>query len=176
MATIVDAANCSAQPGAAGAWLVTKISGVDGAADASAVSTEAFAGDFLLRVRLVAGSSAFVGVSANPLAGHDHLAIERAVQIVGTLGRIYESGTFRAPSFGVVDQIWLRRTGSTLEYLTGDLATASAKRTVTGVTGAMRFDSSIANLGAQIEVKMDLPSAFARPRGRRSRLSLGFSI
>ena len=176
MSTIVDAANCTVAQAAGGAWLVTKTGGTAGAPDASAVSAEAIAGDFVLRMRVVGTGNAYAGVSAAPLAGHDFATIDRAVQLGGALTRIYESGVSRPPSFALAGFGWIRRTGTLLEYLTGSqLATAAVKRTVSGVGGALRFDSSLLAAGTTLEVKFGPPAAFAA-RPRRSRLSVALGL
>jgi len=176
MAGIVNAANCTVEAQEGGVFLVTKTGGNPNAPDASAVSDQAMAGDFVLRFRAFGDPLLYAGVSANPLASNGSGTIDRAVQLSGASGRCYESGFFRPPLFTPVDFVWLRRTGSVLQYLTGaDLATAIAVRTVTGVTGPLWFDSSLLRAGGAMEVRFDLPSAFAgRKRGRR--LSLALSL
>jgi hypothetical protein len=176
MAGIVNAANCTVAAGENGAFVVTKTGGNPDSPDASAVSDQAMAGDFVLRFRALGDPLLYAGVSANPLAGNGSGTIDRAVQLSGTSGRCFESGFFRPPLFTPAGFVWLRRTGGVLQYLTGaDLATAIAVRTVSGVAGPLWFDSSLLRAGGAMEVKFDLPSAFA-VRKRRRRLSLALSL
>jgi hypothetical protein len=176
MAGIVNAANCTVEAQEGGAFLVTKTGGNPDTPDASAVSDQAMAGDFVLRVRGFGNPLFYAGVSANPLAGNGSTTIDRAIQLSGTSGRCYESGFFRPPLFTPSVFVWLRRTAGQLQTLTGaDLATAIPVRTVSGVTGPMWFDSSLLRAGGAIEVRFDLPSAFAG-RKRRRRLSLALSL
>jgi hypothetical protein len=177
MAAIVNAANCAVEARPGGVFAVTKTGGDPAAPDASAVSSQSIAGDFVLRVRPVDGFLGYFGVSASPLASAGFNTIDRAVQINGTTGRCYESGIQRPPAFMVEDgYVWLRRTGSRLDYLYGaELATAALARSVTGVSAAMWFDSSIVTPGVGIEVKFDVPGAFAAAK-RRRRLSLALGL
>jgi hypothetical protein len=176
MPAIVNAANCTVAAGEGGAFLVTKTGGNPDMPDASAVSDQAMAGDFVLRAHALGNPLLYVGVSANPLAGNGSTTIDRAIQLSGASGRCYESGFFRPPLFTPVGFVWLKRTADVLQYLTGnDLATAIAVRTVSGVTGPLWFDSSLLRAGGAVEVKFDLPSAFAA-RKRRRRLSLALSL
>lgn len=177
MSVIVAAANCAVEAATGGAWTIAKTGGAAGVGDASAVSVEAMAGDFVLRARLVAPGTAYAGVSVNAAAAHDGASIDRAIQLSGAIGRVFETGVQRPPFFGVSGFVWLRRIGGTLEYGTGpDYAGLSVKRTVSGVTGPLRFDSSLLTQGVAIEVKFDVPAAFAKAAPRRARLSFGFSI
>ncbi|HEX2763997.1 MAG TPA: hypothetical protein VHM92_09200 [Allosphingosinicella sp.] len=177
MGEIVAAANCSVEAAAGGTWIVTKTGGANGAADSSAVSAAAMAGDFVLRARLLGPGTAYVGVGANPLAAHDGASIERALQISGSIVRMFESGAQRPPFFGLTGFAWLRRIGGTLEYGVGaDYASIVVKRSVAGVSGALRFDSSLLTSGLAVEVKFELPAAFLKAARRRPRLSLGLSI
>jgi hypothetical protein len=177
MAAIVNAANCAveAQPG--GVFVVTKTGGDPATPDASAVSSQSMAGDFVLRVRPLDSLLGYFGVSANPLASAGFNTIDRAVQMNGTTGRCYESGLQRPPAFAVEDAyVWLRRVGTRLDYLYGpELATAATARSVTGVTATMWFDSSIVTPGVGLEVKFDVPGAFATAK-RRRRLSLALGL
>ncbi|MEA3061854.1 MAG: hypothetical protein QOJ94_1635 [Sphingomonadales bacterium] len=176
MPAIVNAANCTVEAQDGGVFLVTKTAGNADTPDASAVSDQAMAGDFVLRARALGNPLLYLGVSANPLAGNGPTTIDRAIQLSGTSGRCYESGFFRPPLFTPAGFVWLKRTADVLQYLTGnDLATATAVRTVSGVTGPLWFDSSLLRAGGAVEVRFDLPSAFAA-RKRRRRLSLGLSL
>jgi hypothetical protein len=173
MAGIVNVANCTVEAQDGGVFLVTKTGGNADMPDASAVSDQAMAGDFVLRLRAVGNPLLYAGVSANPLAGNGSTTIDRAVQLSGTSGRCYESGFFRPPSFTPVGFVWLRRTANVLQILTGDaLATATVVRTVSGVTGPLWFDSSLLRAGCAVEVRFDLPSAFAGKTKRRLLLDL----
>ncbi|MEA2999165.1 MAG: hypothetical protein QOK17_998 [Sphingomonadales bacterium] len=176
MAGIVNAANCSVAAQEGGVFLVTKTGGNADTPDASAVSDQAIAGDFVLRARALGNPLLYIGVSANPLAGNGSTTIDRAMQLSGTSGRCYESGFFRPPIFTPAGFIWLRRTAGVLQYLTGnDLAAATVVRTVSGVAGPLWFDSSLLRAGGAFEVKFDLPSAFAGKKRRRP-LSLALSL
>jgi hypothetical protein len=177
MSTIVAVANCAVEAGTAGAWTITKTGGAAGAADASAVSADAMAGDFVLRARLLGPGTVYVGVSADPLAADDGATINRAFQLSGSIARMYESGVQRPPFFGISGFVWLRRIAGTLEYGVGpDYSALVVKRTVAGVPGALRFDSSLLTAGVAMEVKFGLPTAFAKAAPRRPRLGLGLSI
>jgi len=176
MAVIVNAANCSVAPAAGGAWVITKTGGDPAAADASAVSTAPIAGDFVLRARRLNTVVGYCGAAADP-AGEGFATIDWAVQISGATARVYESGAFQPPLFAVAGFVWLRRTGTVLQYLIGaDLATTVLKRTVTGVSGPYYFDSAILTAGGQLEVKFDVPAAFAPTRARRRTLGFGLGL
>jgi hypothetical protein len=174
MPAIVNAANCSvaAEPG--GLFVVTKTGGDPAAADASAVSDQTIAGDFVLRIRSLGDFLGYFGVSANPLAGVGFSSIDRAVQLSGGSCRCYDNGLFRPPLFSPgAGFVWLRRLGSTLQYLHGaDLAAATLVRSVAGVAAPMGFDSSIVRPGVGLEVKFEAPAPAGRKQ-RRLTLALG---
>jgi len=177
MGAIVNAANCAVAAGTGGAWLATKTGGSDGASDASAVSATGIAGDFVLRVKPLGTGLCFAGVSAAPGAGIAEATIDRAFQIGGGLCRIVESGSFRPGSFPLATYAWMRRSGGSLDYLTGPLlATAAVRRTVAVGTGPLFFDSTILAAGLAIEVKFDLPAAFVARRAARRGLTLGLNL
>lgn len=176
MSVVVAAAHCAVQAGTGGVCTITKTGGTAGAPDASAVS-EAMAGDFVLRARLLGPGTAFVGVSADPLAANDGATIERAIQLSGSIARIYESGVQRPPFFVIAGFVWLRRIGGTFEYGVGpDYAGLVVKRSVAGVTGVLGFDSSLLTADLAVEVKLGPPATFSKPVARRPRIGLGFSI
>ena len=177
MSVIVPAAHCAVEAGAGGVWTITKTGGTAGAPDASAVSAEAMAGDFVMRARLLGAGTAYVGVSADPLAANDAATIERAIQLSGSIARIYESGVQRPPFFVIAGFVWLRRIGGTLEYGVGpDYAGMIVKRSVADATGALDFDSSLLTADLAVEVRLGSPSAFGKAAARRPRLGFGFSI
>jgi hypothetical protein len=174
MAAIVNAAACTVAPAAGGAFVITKTGGVDEASDASAVSAAAIAGDFLLRVKPLGTGLCYAGVSANPAAGLDETRIDRAVQLGGGLCRVVEAGAFRPGAFLLSTYGWIRRSGGTIQYLTGPvLATATLRRTVADIGAPLFFDSTICAAGMAIEVKFDVPAAFAPRRAARRGLTLG---
>lgn len=174
MAAIVNAAHCSVQP-ADGAWLVTKTGGTAGQYDASAVSAESMAGDFVLRARTLNAGVAFIGVSPNPAAGHGFETIRWAVQLGGGLLRFHENGVYRSPGFGSNGFVWLRRQGTTLDCLVGpELAGAVVRRSFANVSESLHFASSLEAPGLTVEVKFDGPAAKAK--SRRQRLSLGLAF
>jgi hypothetical protein len=105
MAGIVNAANCTVETQDDGAFLVTKTGGDADMPDASAISDQAMAGDFVLRFRAVGNPLRYAGVSANPLAGNGSTTIGRAVQPSGTSGRCHESGR-RSPCRCSEGRIW----------------------------------------------------------------------
>jgi len=177
MGAIANAANCAVAAAAAGAWVATKTGGSDGASDASAVSAAGIAGDFVLRVKPLGTGLCFAGVSAAPGAGIGEATIDRAFQIASGLCRILESGSYRPGSFALATYAWIRRSGGSLDYLTGPLlATATVRRTAAIGTGPLFFDSAIATAGLAIEVKFDLPAAFAPRRAARRGLTLGLNL
>jgi len=177
MGAILGVANCTVAPAAGGAWVVTKSGGTDGASDASAVSATAIAGDFALRVRPLGPGLCYAGVSANPNAGISETTIDRGLQISGGLCRAVEAGSFKPGSFTLATYAWIRRTGSMLQYLTGPLlATATVRRTVVDAGAPLFFDSAIAAAGLAIEVKFDVPAAFAPRRPSRRGLTLGLGF
>jgi hypothetical protein len=176
MVAIIGAANCSVAAAAGGAWLITKTGGTPGIDDARALSAAAIAGDFILRARSLAGGLVYVGLGSNPASGSGGAAIERAVQINGTAGRCYDLGIYKPPIFAVPSYVWLRRSGGILEYLTGPvLAGATLRRSVTGITAPLWFDSALASAGAAIEIKFAAPSGFAA-RARRHGLTFGVAL
>ena len=177
MGAIVDAANCTVAPAAGGAWLVTKTGGADGASDASAVSAAAITGDVVLRMRPLGAGLCYAGLSASPAAGIDETTIDRALQLNGGLCRAVESGAFRPGSFALATYAWIRRSGGLVQYLTGPLlATATLRRSVADAGAPLFFDSAIAAAGLAIEVKFDVPAAFAPRRAGRRGLALGFGF
>lgn len=174
MPAVVNAANCSVSALPAGGYLVTKTGGNAGTADASAVSA-ALAGDFVLRLRAPSDFVGYAGLSANPSASIAFNAIDRAVQLSGGTGRCYDGGLFRPPVFTPGGGcVWVRRKGGQLDYLHGpDLASATLVRSVAGVAGALGFDSAILSPGIALEVRFDVPAAFAGRKRRRLSVSLG---
>jgi hypothetical protein len=90
MLTIINANNCTVEAGPDGTWVITKASGTDGAADASAVSDTALAGDFVLRARSVAGAATSIGVSPDPSVDTGYASIRCALQLSG-IARVYEN-------------------------------------------------------------------------------------
>lgn len=176
MTAILNSEQCAVAPGAAGAWLVTKTGGDPAAADASAVSAAAMAGDFVLRARALGDGTFYVGVSAAPLAGSGFASIDRALQISGDLARPFDSGVARPGTFTISGYVWMRRQGASLDYLNGaELATADLRRSVSVGTAPLWFDSALVTPGIPIEVKFDGPAAFAARR-RRPQLSIGFGF
>ncbi|MBV9930396.1 MAG: hypothetical protein JO013_05580 [Alphaproteobacteria bacterium] len=177
MGAIVGAANCAVAAAAGGAFTVTKTGGADGVSDASAVSTAAIAGDFVLRVKPLGPGLFFAGVSAVPAATIDESGINRALQFSAGLCRAVESGAFRPGSFALATYAWIRRSGGTIQYLTGPvLATAAVRRTVADAGAPFFFDSALAAAGVGFEVKFDVPAAFAPRRPGRRGLTLGLSL
>jgi hypothetical protein len=177
MAAIVNAAQCAIEALPGGTYVVTKTSGDPSVPDASAVSDQGMVGDFVLRARALGAFFGYFGVSANPLASNAFNSIDRAVQMNGATCRCYESGLLRPPSFTLDGgYVWLRRTGSRLDYLYGpELATAAVARSVTGVLATLWFDSAIVTLGVGLEVKFGPPGDSAATR-RRRRLSLALGL
>lgn len=121
---------------------------------ASASSSKAMDGDFILRGKAVTGStSAFVAMTADPEADNHYASLDYGIQIHHD-GRayIYENGAHRG-THQINGQVWLWRSGSSIFYGTGpDFATASTTgvlRRVDGVSGPLYFDSSAA-LGQMI--------------------------
>jgi hypothetical protein len=177
MGAIVNAACCTVAAAAGGAFIATKTGGADGASDASAVSAAAIAGDFVLRVKPLGAGLCYAGVSANPAAGLDETAIDRALQISGGLCRAVEAGTFRPGAFALSTYAWIRRAGGTIQYLTGPLlATATVRRSVADAGAPLFFDSTICAAGLALEVKFDVPAAFAPRRAARRGLTLGLGF
>jgi hypothetical protein len=177
MGAIVNAANCTVAAAAGGAFVVTKTGGADDASDASAVAAAPIAGDFVLRVKPLGSGLCYVGVSANPAAGLTESTIDRALQLSAGLCRAVEAGTFRPGAFALSTYAWIRRTGATLQYLTGpQLATATVRRTVADAGAPLFFDSTLCAAGLAIEVKFDVPAGFAARRAPRRRLTLGLGI
>jgi hypothetical protein len=176
MSEVVNAANCSVSAQADGGYLVFKTGGDPAAADASAVSAT-IAGDFVMRARALGDAFAYVGVSANPLAGVAPSSVERAYLINGSTARPCDAGVLRAPiTTPGAAYLWIRRTGATLQYLVGaELGSATVLRTVGAGGAAMGFDSSIVRAAGGLEIRFDSAAAFAG-RKRRRRLSIGFTF
>jgi hypothetical protein len=178
MADIVNAANCSVAAGSGGAFVVTKNGGANGVQDASAVSAAAIAGDAVLRVKLLGTGLCYVGLSSAPLASVTATSIERGVQINGGVCRPADGGLIRPGSFALDTYVWVRRSADTIQLLSGPaLATATVRRTVADGGAALFFDSTIATAGLALEVKFDVPAAFATLRRRPRRgLTLGIAL
>lgn len=177
MGAIVNAANCDVAAAAGGAWVVTKTGGVDGVSDASAVSSAAIGGDFVLRLRPLGAGLCYLGVSANPAAGVSETTIERALQLNAGVVRISESGVLRPGSFALATYGWIRRSGGSLQYLIGPLlATAMVRRTVGDAGAPLFFDSAIATAGFAVEVKFAAPAAYAARRPGARGLTLGVGL
>jgi RHS repeat-associated protein len=142
-----------------GTWQVEK-TGTASGFNASAESTESYAGDFTLQARST-GSAAngFVGMNADPAADNNYPGIDYSLQVYQDGNAyLYESGNYHG-SFAIHDRLWIWRTGTTLRYGTGpDFATASTTgliRTVTGAAGTLYFDSSFHDTGTRVEAKLD---------------------
>jgi hypothetical protein len=177
MAAIVDAGNCTVAAGTGGAFVVTKSGGANGVQDASAVSAAGIAGDVVLRVKLLGTGLCYVGVSSAPLASVTASSVERGVQINGGTCRPAESGVIRPGSFALDTYLWVRRSADTVQILSGPaLATAIVRRTVADAGAPLFFDSAIATAGLAIEVKFDVPAAFAAARRPRRGLTLGLAF
>jgi hypothetical protein len=176
MGAIVNAANCTVTAAAAGAFVVAKTGGTDGALDAGAVSAAAIAGPFVLRVKPLGAGLFYAGVAADPAAGTGASGIDRALQVNAGNARPSDAGFLKPGTFALDTYLWMRRAGGLLQYLTGPvLATAVLKRTSGDPGPAMFFDCAIAAAGLAIEVRFDVPAAFAARRPRRGlALGLGF--
>jgi hypothetical protein len=178
MLALTNAAHCLVEAAGGGAWLVTKTGGSDGVADASAVSAAGIAGDFVLRARLIADGSCYVGVSPDPEADHGFAAMPHALNLLGLSARPTELGVTRPPIFTVAGYAWLRRAGGTIEYGTGpDLANLSVRRTVPAPQGPVRFDSSLLGAGMTVEVAIGGAAEFEPGRrGRRQAVAIGLGF
>lgn len=140
-----------------GVYEIEKTAGAVDTYDASATSSASIAGDFVLRLRNLAGSRQFIGgVNSDPTTNDSFNSIDfGALYFVGSnIWGCYENGT------GVVTGLtetakyfWIWRTGTTLGYGRGDdLATAQASpdRTTTS-SATLYFDSSIDRLNDRFE-------------------------
>ena len=127
-----------------------------------------------MRARALGSGAFYAGLSANPHADPTPTSIERGFLINGPSVRIVEFGTARPGSHALDGYVWIRRTGDTLEYLSGTaIGSATVKRTV--VAGApLYFDSSLATPDVALEVLIETPGSGSRKR--RPLLSLGFGL
>lgn len=126
---------------------------------AGAVSTAGFAGDFVLRLKMLAfvGAS-IVGMNSDPLTDNDFGGIEHAWE--PTFGQIYENGLIATSPGTTPTYYWIWRVGTNLSYGRGatlpDAMAAPDRTVVTSAT--LYFDSSFAGDGDKVEVLlMDMP-------------------
>ncbi|MES2337818.1 MAG: hypothetical protein V4537_06975 [Pseudomonadota bacterium] len=178
MVAIVNRANTIVTDLGGGRWRIAKAGGGDGAFDASAVSTAAIAGDFVLWASSsVPTISTFVAVSADPTESNGYTTLDYAAQIYHDEIDIYERGTFRPPIVARDAAVWIARIGTTLTYRTGArFGSAVLRRTVTGVTAPLYFDSSLASANSVIDVRFDPPGTWTAARRARTRATLGLGI
>jgi hypothetical protein len=163
-------------PMAGGGFRIVNTGG-GGAFDASAVSTTAIAGDFVLRgASGTPALSAFIAVTADPTESNGYLDLDHSIQIFGDDFFMLEDGIFHAPTGAHGGAVWIERRGSTLRYRTGaSFASSVVRRTVAGVSAPLFFDSSIATVAGVLEVRFEPPGRWLA-RARQSRIALGIGL
>jgi RHS repeat-associated protein len=146
-----------------GTWQIEK-TGTASGFNASAESTESYAGDFTLQAKSTGSAvNGLVGMNSDPSTDSGYTGLDYGLQFYHDGNAyIYESGNYQG-NFAISDKLWIWRRGTTLYYGTGsDFATASTtglKRTVTGATGTLSFDSSFHDTGTNVEAKLEGTSA-----------------
>lgn len=150
-AVIANAANTTVTDLGAGLYSIQKTGGVHLSYDASAVSSSALTGDFVIQLR--AGSTTvggIFGVSASPTTDNDYDTIDRGLFFNDTAGaRAYELGveTANVGAYTTSQYWFIRRVGTTLTLLKGAsdiIDDATVQHTFTAMSGSVYFDSSIA--------------------------------
>lgn len=147
---IANHANTTVAAQGGGVYRVTKTGGVNGSADASAVSATAMPGDFTIRIQtLQTNKDIGFGVNADPLTDDSYTSIDRMLLFTaGAAVVVYENGSsVVAPASYVTSQYWfIRRTGSAIEIRVGtstDIALSSLVANFTSLSGTLYFDSSL---------------------------------
>jgi YD repeat-containing protein len=157
---IVNGANTIVSMQTDGLYRISKPSTGSNSFDADARSTTMATGDFVLRFR-PGQNTAWIaaGVAGNPAESSDNFNIN--------YGFLLDSGggimsmepaifTVLPGTYGAGDSFWLTRAGTTVSYYKGATLEAAvangALHVVTGSTGTVYFDSSIATAGAYMDV------------------------
>jgi RHS repeat-associated protein len=162
-ASIADRQYTTVTALAGGSWQIHQSGGNSSGFLASADSSTPYAGDFTLSARSTGGTpNGFMAMNADPASDVGYTSLDYSIQIYfDGRGYIEESNAYLG-NFVIDQKVWIWRRGTTLYYGTGpDFATASSTgliRTVTGATGTLYFDSSMASVGSDYEVKVDGPA------------------
>lgn len=175
MPALYNRTNVVVAPLSDGWFRLSKAGGSPASFDASAASEAAIAGDFVLEARVSSGSAQIaVGVTVDPAEGDDAATIDRAIVIDGATMTVQEDGVVRTAAMAHGGGVWILRTAGVLSYRCGaTLGGSTLQRSVEGVLGALFFDSSIATLGATIDVRFAPP---ARARAERVHLATGLAL
>jgi hypothetical protein len=140
-------------------WRIQKTGGGAGAFDASAHTLSVLPNNVKISARPVGGSpDGLFGFSTNAASGTGYVDLSYGVQVYHNgYGYIYEGGT-HALTFLIDQRVWVWREGSTVSYGTGPsfavASTTGLKRSVTGVTAPLFFDSSIASM-SEFEIAVE---------------------
>lgn len=156
---VVNHLNSSVTRLAANRWRIQKTGGVAAAFDASAHSLSVLPNNVKISARSLSGSpNGMFGFSTNAAAGTGYADLDYGVQVhrYGD-GYIYESGA-HVLTFAIDQRVWVWREGSTISYGTGPsfavASTTGLKRSVSGVTAPLFFDSSIEST-SEFEVSLE---------------------
>lgn len=161
MPAIINSANTTVTDLGGDVWRVEKTGGSASTYDADAVGTVGFTGDFVLRLKKVAGAGWYMGgMNADPTSASDLSSIDRAWGQLSDTWTIFENGSVQGTSFlADATYAWIWRTGTSLSYGRGATlvaAQSSPDRTVTD-SNTLYFDSTFSNVGEQIEAFLYVP-------------------
>jgi YD repeat-containing protein len=160
-AVITDGSNATSSLQTDGLYRITKAGGLDSNYDASARSTQAFSGDFVLRLRPLQSDKYFIaGVSSAPEASHSYTNIAFGIETAynGSLYFVEGTGYGSLAPYQAGDNVWLTREGSTINYYKGTTLEAAKRagplRSVSGVSGTFYFDTALYSVGAAADVSI----------------------
>ncbi len=156
---IANRAHCTVTGLGSGSYRIVKSGGAADSWDGSAVSTEAMAGDFTLRLQPATINKAVIsGLNSDPTSDDSYLSIDFALDFFsdGT-AHIFENGNYVAGGwpYAAGDIWWVIRRGGSLSYVQGGAnPDAGMLRRSVGAPATLYFDSSFADIGGTIDVQL----------------------
>lgn len=154
---IVNQVNTTVTNQGGGVYRIAKTGGTLDVYDASAVSAVGASGDFTLKIDKTAtiNQVGILGMNSDPLTADTWQSVDYGLLWSSGSWYVYESATNPATFADNGETAWIRRVGTTLSYLLGNvLETAVVQRTVNGATGTLYFDSSIQDTTVLIDVSL----------------------
>jgi hypothetical protein len=169
-ATIANRANMTVAAQGSGVYRFTKTGGVV-AYDASAVSNEAFTGDFTIRINpLQTNANCDIGPNSDPLTNDSYISLDRSIQFRNDAKVFFRENGGASLGSGVTlttAQYWfINRTGTTVTAWMGaspDFALATLQYTFTALSGPLYFDSGCETGSAAFDVAVSYVAAGAAP-------------
>lgn len=157
---VTNSANTTVTDLGGSEYQITKTGGVEATYDASANSSTALTGDFIIRFTpQTDGLGFFVGVNSDPLTDDTYTSIDYALFFTDVPNvQYWESGvavgTAKA-TYTIGDNLYLKRSGSTLSYGHGgtDGVTGYTESGTATTSATLYFDSAFRNSSASVKVK-----------------------